>query len=178
MKAKLVLCNVPASKDNLPKINDFYSKLLGINLERALTDQVESHHMPISNDGIYLTVTSRFNEKESVTCFFAVADLAATIAELKQCGGKVIAEYDLPMPERVMEDYKQFVSELNEKKAEVTNSLGKTAIIQDPEGNAVGLIQLEKHAHVFYKVGDFAEDLDEKQKKAHLKAKELAQKHF
>src|SRR4051812_48777213 len=99
LKANLILCNVPTTNSDAAR--RFYARLLGIDVDdfaRGLNDEVESYFIPISNDGIDLTVTQRFVDEERLTCYFAVDDLQATLRDLSEFQGKVVAE---PRPVKI-----------------------------------------------------------------------------
>jgi predicted enzyme related to lactoylglutathione lyase len=91
LKAQLVLCNVPTS--NSEAALGFYGALLGSDdFVRGLNDEVESYFRPLSQDGIDLTVTQRYDDQERLTCYFAVESLDDTLQELSDRGGKTVVE--------------------------------------------------------------------------------------
>lgn len=127
--AKLVSCNVPTK--NSAAAQKFYNTLLGAqNFGRSATSHVESHFRPIGSGNLHLTITTRQDEREPITCYFSVDNLDDTISQLTAAGGKVVVN-PTPMP----------ASGPGKQSSE---GLGRFATMLDPDGNAFGLIQLDK----------------------------------
>src|ERR1700722_3399053 len=96
LQAKLVACTVPTTNSAAAK--KFYNTLLGgQDFARSLNDKFESYFRPIQKDGLTLTIGKRSNDREPITCFFAVDDLDETVRQLVAAGGKVIV-HSTPMP--------------------------------------------------------------------------------
>jgi predicted enzyme related to lactoylglutathione lyase len=148
--AKLITVSYPS---NSQQSRDFYSTLLGVELARSLTDQMESYHALVST-GVQLTLHPQQGAQQNAICHFAVGDLNAAIQQLTQHGGgQVAGPFDLPLAAKTLDDFKN-----NYKKgggaAQVTKSVGTGVIMRDPDGNLVGLVQLEPYAHVLFQRGD------------------------
>ncbi len=113
LNAKLVMCNVPTTNSDAAR--KFYDALFGgEDFARSLNDKVESYFRPISQDGVTLTIARRQDDREPITCYFAVDDMADTVKQLEAVGGKV-----------------------------VLNSTPILATLLDPDGNYIGLMQLQ-----------------------------------
>jgi len=127
--ARLVFCNIPARE---PKsLIGFYSALLGSDAF------VQNEHSPIpqyqealTGDGVDLTITQRQDTRDVTAVYWAVADVEGMIDQLKRQGGELVEHKDIP-------------------------DGGRTAVMLDPEGNFVGLIQLAPDAHEYFQVGEF-----------------------
>ncbi len=159
LKAQLVLCNVPTQ--NSEAARRFYGSLLGSDdFVRALNDQVESYFRPLSPDGIDMTITQRYEDEERLTCYFAVESLDATLKELEALGGKIVVQpRDVPIgPKRAFEFYSGQMRRLGVKVRK--NVVGRMAVLLDPDGNHVGVMQLEAHAHPHFRLGEFQRPLD------------------
>ena len=89
LNAKLVMCNVPTR--NSATARKFYNTLFGgEEFARSLNDRIELYYRPISQDGVHLTIAARQDDREPVTCYFAVDNLAHTVRQLEAAGGRVV----------------------------------------------------------------------------------------
>jgi len=172
LKASLILCNVPTTNSDAAR--RFYATLLGVDVDdfaRGLNDAVESYFVPISDDGVDLTVTQRYVDEERLTCYFAVEDLAGTLEALRDSHGKVVVEPQSVKvgPERARRFYEEAA-----KRAGVTvgDTVGTMSVLLDPDGNHVGLMQLEEFAQAHFKVGRFAQKLSDDRLEEHTTARE------
>jgi len=158
MPTKLVSISIPS--DNLERSVKFYSALLGHDLARSLTDVMVSYHSPISA-GVMLTVQPRKAPGEPAI-FLAVDDLAKELDQVTRLGGSVVIR---PMALPVATAGRAHLeSKLREhgSNEELSTSVGTMAIIKDPDGNFVGLLQLSLWAQHMYKRGDLTDaDLQE-----------------
>jgi predicted enzyme related to lactoylglutathione lyase len=159
LKAQLVLCNVPSVDTGAA--TRFYGALLGQDFARGLNDDVTSYFQPIHKDGIDMTVTERFDDRERMTCYFAVEDLEGTIRELEGLGGTVEAE---PRPVNLSKRARKYREQAKRAGLEVQDTVGTMAVLLDPDKNHVGLIQLEEHAKkLHFKVTEDNEQVTEEQ---------------
>lgn len=163
LQAKLIMCNVPTS--NSAGARKFYNALLGgDDFVRNLNDKIESYSRPISPDGIDLTISPRVDDREGLMCYFGVADLQAAIETLKKLGGTVVVQ---PLDVNVSGSPKalEFYRRQNERRGEAvaSNKVGRMAIMLDPDGNYVGLMQLEESAKRYFRVGKFYQPLQRDQ---------------
>jgi len=142
LKAKLIFCSVPTK--NSPAARQFYDALFGgEDFARSLNEQVESYYRPISQDGLTLTISARQNERESITCFFAVDDLSATVSQLEALGGQVVVK---PTPVAISgppDAKKAFGQVLESENVKPPNDAGTFAGMLDPDGNYLALMQLD-----------------------------------
>jgi len=173
LDSALAFINIPS--DNPAKSRDFYQQIFGIELVRSLTAQ-EGYHAPISDDGIDIDVNPRHSPQETTTAFLSVSNLQATLDAVKAGGGKVVwGPEDMPIPQADLDDYKKAVKEIDGLDVD-SASLGRAAIVVDPGGSQVGFVQLAKHTHKHFAVGDFQRPLDDHRMKVHERSKELAKK--
>lgn len=159
LKAKLVICNVPST--NFEKARRFYSALFGSDdFVRGPNRKVESYNRPLSPDGIDLSITQRYDDREGFTCYFAVNNLGNAIEMLREAGGTVVTEPTrIPAPDgRAL--------------------MGTMAVMLDPDGNHVGLIQLDKRAHGHFRLGVYQRPLQPDQVEGLEEAKELSATFF
>ena len=157
LKAKLVICNVP-SKD-FDKARRFYSALLGSDdFVRGPNRAVESYNRPLSPDGIDLAITERYDAREGFTCYFAVNNLDQTIEMLSELGGSVVSKpADIPAPDG-------------------RERMAQMAVMLDPDGNHVGLVQLGGLAHGHFRIGQFQRPLEPDQVEGLKLTEEVAKK--
>lgn len=140
LKAKLVICNVPST--NFGQARRFYSALFGSDdFVRGPNREVESYNRPLSPDGIDLSITQRYDDREGFTCYFAVKDLAQAVEMLQEAGGRLVTE-PTPVPE-----------------PDGRGKMGLMAVMLDPDGNHVGLIELNTRAHGHFRLGRFQRPL-------------------
>jgi predicted enzyme related to lactoylglutathione lyase len=167
LRGSLIMCNVPTT--NSQAARRFYGSLLGDDsFARGLNDEVESYFMPISEDGIDLMITQRFDDSERLTCYFAVEDLKATLEELRGLDGRVVVE---PQPVKIAKKARRFYQELGQREGiDVGDDVGTMAVILDPDGNHVGLMQLEPIAEKHFSVGKYRNPITDEQSKEHQEA--------
>lgn len=171
LQASLVFVNIPSDKPEAS--SSFYQTLLGIDLARSLSHE-ESYHAPISDDGIDLNVNVRHAPQEGPTAFFAVPSLERALRAAQEAGGQVVwGPEDVRMPEQDFERYRAGLKEVEGTEAE-SPSMGQAAILTDPGGSHVGVIELAKHTHRHFAVGEHQRALNDHQDKVHRKAMELA----
>ena len=170
LRSTIVICNVPSK--NFDESKRFYSTLLGSDdFARALNDEVTSYHRPISSDGLDLTITQRFDDSERLTPYFAVNDLDEVLKELVDAGGKVVSRpADVPVAKQAQEFYQQSVPGADEGNSA---RVGRFAVILDPDGNHVGIIELEAPAEEHFRAGRYQRPLDEDQVEGLAKAMEM-----
>lgn len=152
LKAQLVICNVPSTK--YEESMRFYGALLGSDdFAPAPNDKVDSYFRPISEDGIDLTITQRYDDSERLTCYFAVASLDEALKELRELGGEVVVE---PRPVTA--------GRATQGALKAGEAVGRMAVMLDPDGNHVGLIELvAESALEHFRAGPYQRALGEDQ---------------
>jgi len=173
-KSKLIQYNIPAS--NIPKLLSFYATIAGdLEFARSLTALVTSYHLPISKDGLQLTITQRHSAQEPPIAYFAVENLDETIEAALAEGGSVLVEpFQLPIAPHVLAKYKEEFSKHHDEAS--SDSVGRAAVLRDPEGNLFGLTELHEQAHSLFKVGKYYEELDDAQLAQHDRGIALGKK--
>ncbi len=173
---KLIQCNV-ATK-NIAKSLDFYSMLFpALPFARSLADGIESYHQPISSDGIQLTISQQQADGEQIICYFAVDDLDATIKTLEQAGGSVlVAPFTLPIAVAVKAEYDNQVKQNHPEVTQLQDDVGRSAILQDPDGNLFGLTELQPQAHSLFNYGKFSTPITVAQQAQHQRGIDLGKK--
>jgi predicted enzyme related to lactoylglutathione lyase len=191
--AKLILLNVPSK--NPESTVRFYSALMGYDgFARSLTEELEAYHMPISVDGIDLSVGQRRDDQEPITAWFAVDSVRATIAQLEDLGARVVTEpFAVQFSPRMRAIYEEAIEvcaageEVFERpvrprartvSVEVTDSVGQAAIIRDPEGNLLGIIEPAEHTHAHFAWGKYRKPQSEGLLQYHMTAIKAGQRAF
>lgn len=169
LNAQLIMVNVPA-KD--PKASrDFYSALFGIEFAPAWSDEVEGYHAPVSSDGIKLSVQEPGQGQQGLSCIFAVNNLEEAVQEIEKMGGQATRRsFSMPIAQSAIQAYaacavRYGVSQ--ELATSTMNNLGRAAVVKDPAGNSMVLVELEEHAHFSFKSGPLYEGLTSRQLKLH-----------
>lgn len=172
--AKLIQCNVPST--NIRKSRAFYGLLFpDMSFAQSLTDEIEAYHMPISVDGIQLTISPRQAAQEQIICYFAVDNLDAILTAVEQNGGTVVVEpFTLNISPEAFLAYKGMVKEFYPDAGHTDTDIGRSAIVQDPDGNFVGLTELREQVHDIFKYGAFSTGLDADQLACQKRTLELA----
>jgi predicted enzyme related to lactoylglutathione lyase len=148
LNSKLILCNVPTVKSEAAL--SFYNTLFGSDdFARAPNNQVESYFRPISADGINLTVTQRYDDREAITPYFAVESLEKAIEALQGAGGELIVK---PMQVEMTAGREQ-------------GAVGRMAQMLDPDRNPVGLMELDESVHEVFQWGRYQKPLNAEQVK-------------
>lgn len=149
LNAKLVICSVPTK--NSAASQKFYNALFGgDDFARSLNDKIESYFRPISENGLTLTVTARQNDREPITVYFAVDNLDQTVKALEAAGGKVVVN-STPVPISGKPEAIKAFGAVHGVQAQ--SSAGRFATMQDPDGNYLGLMQLENAVQTLLNAG-------------------------
>ena len=166
LNAKLIMVNVPAS--NPKAVSSFYSSLLGIDFVPAWSDHVTGFHAPVSADGIKLSVQEPGQGQSGVAIIFAVDDLQGAIAEVEKMGGRAVGSpFDLPISESAMTAYGNAVKTAGLPTAAVTAKIGTAAVVKDPGGTSLVLVQLDPAAQYSFKTGPYHQGLSTVQMEEH-----------
>lgn len=141
LKAKLVLCSVPTRNSDAARA--FYNTLFGgDDFARSLNASPDSYYRPIHRDGLTLTINSRQNDREPLTCFFAVDDLQATMDALQKAGGTVVVQPDPVTVTAPPEAQKALRETVASQSANTDGPAGRWAGVLDPDGNYFAIIEL------------------------------------
>jgi predicted enzyme related to lactoylglutathione lyase len=171
LRSSLAFINIPS--DDPAKSRAFFEKLFGIDLVPSLWSE-ESYHAPISADGIDLDINVRHTPQESTTAFLAVADLDGAIQLATNSGGRVLwGPDDLAIPKEDVQAYQAALKEM--EGMEGSDSLGRAAVILEPGGSQIGLVELEEHAHQHFAFGRHQQPLTEHQTKVHQRSMKIAE---
>ncbi len=151
---KPVLINIPV--DDMERGLEFYRTFLGMPLARSLSYEI-SYHAPVSSDGILLTVNKRRFPGESVTIYFHVTDLDATLKKIAEFGGEVTAgPYDLPLPKQIKPEFQEQFRDSPFYRGDAGDSMGRGASVADADGNRFGLVEFSAWAHATFRLGEYA----------------------
>jgi predicted enzyme related to lactoylglutathione lyase len=181
---KLVYLNIPARPENMAKTVRFYEGFFGLTFARSLTTEIEAWHAPMTNDGTLVTITEAVGaecaEHCKITPYFCVDDMDAVIREVTDDGGSVVAgPFNLPVAGEALADYKARYERIYGRPlGTFVNSLGRAAIVEDAEGNRVGLSEMHEHLHVVFSVGEYHEPLSEETLSQHDETVRYAQTFF
>jgi predicted enzyme related to lactoylglutathione lyase len=142
LQAKLIICHVPTK--NSTAARKFYNTLFGgQDFARSLNDKIESYYRPISQDGLTMSIAARSDQREPITCFFAVDNLDDAVRQLEAAGGKIIMN-PTPMPvSGPPQAVKVFQDTLTAQQVKPPSTMGRFATMLDPDENYVGLMQLD-----------------------------------
>jgi len=181
MQAKLIFLNVLAADP--VRSSRFYGGLFGADVfAQSLTDKTRAFHMPISSDGVDLNIAGLFQgQPPRIIPFFAVENLRAAVQELTAVGGRHVASFPVDIPDDMFEQFRSKATTSLRKtdpQAQVSNKLGDSTLMLDPDHNPIGLIQLEPFVHAHYRWGKFRQPLTESQVEDHMAAILTAQEVF
>jgi predicted enzyme related to lactoylglutathione lyase len=170
LRSSLAFINIPS--DDPAKSRGFFEQLFGIDLVPSLWSQ-ESYHAPISADGIDLDINVRHTPQETTTAFVAVADLDKAIQLATKAGGQVLwGPDDLAIPKEDVQAYQAALKEM--EGTDSSDSLGRAAVILEPGGSQIGLVELEEHAHQHFAFGKHQQPLTAHQTRVHQRSMQIA----
>ena len=173
LNSALAFINIPS--DDPAKSRQFYEQLFGIDLVPSLSGE-QGYHAPISDDGIDLDVNPRHSPQETTTAYVSVPNLDQALDAVRNAGGKVVwGPSDIKIAQEDLDEYKKAVKDVDGLDVD-TASLGRSAVVVDPGGSQVGLVQLARHTHKHFAVGEFQRPLDDYRVKVHQRSKDLAKK--
>ena len=148
-KTQLIAVSYPISDPD--KAQDFYGTLMGVELARSLTEQVRSWHS-LAAAGVQFVINPKQDPHERPMAHFAVADLDEAIEELELQGGNRVADFDMPVTGRAKDLVEREFKDHGIREP-VTNSMGRGAIVADPDGNLVAVIQLQPFGRAAFRKG-------------------------
>jgi hypothetical protein len=149
MNARLILCSVPSGARKATE--RFYATLLGAEPGRRPWEEGTPPYV-WAGDGVKLTVSERRHEREGVMPHFRVDDLEAAVRRLAAAGGRPVAgPYELSVAAADLEALHDLRQEPGFGPRE--GSLGHGALMRDPDGNLMGLVQLHPFAEPFFEGG-------------------------
>ncbi|HTN85874.1 MAG TPA: hypothetical protein VL242_19375 [Sorangium sp.] len=166
MNAKLIAINVPSPS---PENRSFYESLVGVESASALSS-VRSAHMPLP-DGtwLWLSEPQHANDKAPVA-YFAVSDLEDARRGCLAAGGTAVGEImTMETAEDALAFYGQSLRNLGVDEP-LTPLWGRAALVRDPSGNLLGLVEVEPHSHIFYNLGKYSHGVPSKILVEHGKA--------
>ncbi|HMJ97058.1 MAG TPA: hypothetical protein VK486_14480 [Thermoleophilaceae bacterium] len=172
MGAKLIMVGMPSGDPDTAQ--DFWGAVLEYDFAPGLSTE-NSWHAIGSEDGVDILIADRHNDHEIPMPHFSTDDLDAAVGRAEALSGVIVAQGDMEMPAAALPDYR----ELHKKErglGQVTDQVGRFAIVQDPQGGLCGLVELEEHTHEHFKVGRFARQLDAKQLRTHREAIRIGRK--
>ncbi|WP_437587670.1 VOC family protein [Sorangium sp. So ce1000] len=151
MNAKLIAINVPSPS---PETRSFYERLVGVEAAQALSS-VNSAHMPMP-DGMWLWLSEPQHPNDKVpVAYFAVSDVDEALRNCVAAGGRAIGEVmKLETAEDALAFYGQSLRRLGVDEP-LTPLWGRAALVRDPGGNLIGLMEVEPHSHIFYNLGKY-----------------------
>jgi len=171
MGAKLIMVSMPS--DDPDAVQDFYADVLEYDFAPSLSHE-PSWHANASVDGIDLLIGQQ-HQGELPMAHFAVDDLSEAVARATALNGQVVWEGALEMAPEALDDYRK-LHQRERGPGTVTNVAGRAAIVRDPQGGFVGLVELEEHTHEHFKVGRFAKQSTEKDLRTHREAIRIGKK--
>jgi predicted enzyme related to lactoylglutathione lyase len=133
---KILFCNIPARQPD--SLVGFYGTLLGGDafVENGQSP-IPQYQEALTGDGVDLTITQRQDTRDVTTTYWSVPDVNAMVEQLTSLGGQVASPVSS------------------------TPDGGQTAIVLDPEGNFVGLMQVAAQSEEYFQVGKFGDELNE-----------------
>jgi predicted enzyme related to lactoylglutathione lyase len=162
LNAKLVICSVPTK--NSTAAQQFYNTLFGgQDFARSLNDTINSYYRPISQDGLTLSIATRQDDREPITCFFAVDNLEETVHQLVAAGGTVVVNstaLTISGPAQAISTYQEG---LKGQAAQPSTSGGNFVTMLDPDGNYLGLIQLDSSVEPLFNAQPGQRELSQEQ---------------
>jgi predicted enzyme related to lactoylglutathione lyase len=171
LRSSLAFINVPS--DSPAKSRAFFEQLFGIELVPSLWSE-ESYHAPISADGIDIDINVRHSPQEATTAYLAVADLDGAIQLATKAGGQVVwGPDDLAIPKEDVQAYQSAVKEIEGMDVN-SDRLGRAAVVLEPGGSQIGLVELEEHTHQHFAVGKHQQPLTAHQTKVHQRSMQIA----
>lgn len=150
---QLVFLRVPANDpDGSAR---FYSEFFGIDLASHHGNGNQSYFAPIGH-GVDLAITPRSDDDAaSETFFFHVDDLDAKLRAIEAAGGKQTS----PVIDLSSQD-----------EGHPDEHAGRAAVVSDPDGNQLGLVELDPRLHDHFKVGDRRQSVADERRTAHEQA--------
>ena len=150
---KLIFINAPTRDSE--KAQRFYADLLGGPFAHVFNPNVAGWWTPLQA-GINFNITVRYDDREAITPYFAVDNLDSAIAELEKLGGRVVVKpRDVVLgPAEAQKFYEEHLRRQNIAHGTgPIKSLGRMAVMLDPDLSHVGLMQVAPYAHRFFGLG-------------------------
>jgi predicted enzyme related to lactoylglutathione lyase len=132
---ELTFINVPARDPS--SLVPFYNRLLGAEFVQNDQSPMPQWYAPVTADGVDLTITQRSDARDVTAVYWGVSDINAAIEALQGQGGELISP---PAP---------------------TPDGGQAALMLDPEGNPIGLLELTEQSAKYFRAGEYGAEFQE-----------------
>jgi len=154
MNAKLISLNLMGP--NVAESTEFYAKLTGQNFAPTMHEKVG--HGAWASAGVKLVVMEAEPDWGGVMASFRVDSLDDALALAVDSGCKVIEEcIQMKLPEGLAQHYEDLTHQIGlVPREEIEPHLGNAAIVADPSGNVISLVELHPHAETHYEEGNLS----------------------
>lgn len=148
--AQLVVFSLPS--DNPERLVDFYSNIMNTRFTCTFESEKKSYTDWISK-GVKFNIGEKHHPNEKPMFHIAVSDIEKSTSKIKEQGGDVYPSMELKIHQDVLPklhtNYEAYIDNVIEK----SDTLGKSAIAKDVDGNFFGIMQLEPWAKKFFDEG-------------------------
>jgi predicted enzyme related to lactoylglutathione lyase len=173
--ASIALVNV--TSNNIEQTRSSYGKLLGMELIPSLEDP-GSFQAAISEDGVDLLVGPRRFSGETILVYFHVDDLDASLQAIVAQGGRVAwGPESMAMSDEAFRAFEAAYRREHPDGPPPSKELARAAVVQEPGGTHLGVLQINEYAHDHFRVGAYQQPITDKQL-SHLQQGMEAAKKF
>lgn len=156
MATQLVTVNVPTT--DFTRALPFYAALLGIDTDSFIYNydaSVVQYYTSLTADGVDLTITDKQDTRETTVTYYAVDDLASMVSALEDLGGGLaVPQTDMPEDDTSRTPEEKRAAQPREGDPKESSDFGSFAMMVDPDGNYIALVQLGPSASEHFNVSD------------------------
>ena len=155
MNGKLVSLSMMAD-NNIAESSAYYEKLTGQNFATTMHEAVG--YGAWASAGVKLVIMECQDEWSGVMASFRVDNLKEALKLSKESGCTILNEgMPMSLPKALEQDYEDLTHEIGLiPRDQIAPTLGVAAIVSDPSGNVVSLVELHPHAETHYEEGDLS----------------------
>jgi hypothetical protein len=155
MNAKLIALTMSGAK--VTESTSFYEKLTGQKFAPTMHDKLG--HGGWASAGVKFVVMEAESNWSGVMASFRVDSLSEALQLAKDSGCTVLeASITMTLPKELEQHYADLTHEIGlVPRKEIVPRLGTAAIVKDPSGNVISLVELHAHAETHYEEGDVSE---------------------
>jgi predicted enzyme related to lactoylglutathione lyase len=154
MNAKLISLSIlgPA----VAETTAFYEKLTGQSFAPTMHEKVG--HGAWASAGVKFVVMESANNWSGVMASFRVDNLDAALKLATGSGCTVVQQgIKMDLPAGLAKEYENLTHEIGLlPRQDIASTLGTAAIVKDPSGNLISLVELHPHAETHYEEGDIS----------------------
>ena len=145
MSSQLIMCSLPVKEADMDSTKNFYETLLG--LEMARTPIAQPAFPVWAARAVKLKIHKAWYDGEGPLVYYLVDNLDEMMANLRESGGQVLKSNEkIKLDKKSLALMKEHHSEIWGNSGQVSDHLAEWAVVKDPGGNSVVIMEMSPWA--------------------------------